>query len=392
MIAALSAADSGLAQCQYSVTQWAPWACEWEGNHAYTGTGLNDLGAWCGYRLMCWPEEGEWWLPIYCPPGGMPQVLPMPPGASALGAKANAVNNDGVVVGFMYAGASSQYQQGVIWWPDGSAELIDPAPGSNNSRANDINDAGVIVGSSAGMPYVLDQGVMTSISVAPFTSGTAWRLAKSGSIAGFAGNENTTGRAFRWTAGTLTFLDPVPGYTATIGYGVNSPGAVVGASRIVISGQIYTYPTLWIDDAPIALPLLPGYSTGYAYCINDAGIIGGWIFGAGSQFPAKSVIWIDGEVQALADLLLPPSPSMGPPVAINVVGQILSGGGPRIASPTFISPADLNGDCSIDGDDLGVLLASWGSPDFDPRSDFNGDGVVDGFDLGTLLGEWTPIK
>lgn len=49
--------------------------------------------------------------------------------------------------------------------------------------------------------------------------------------------------------------------------------------------------------------------------------------------------------------------------------------------------SDLNGDDMVDGADVGLLLAAWGStagglPDIDQN------GVVDGGDLGLLLGEW----
>ncbi|MCA9283643.1 MAG: hypothetical protein KDA22_00400 [Phycisphaerales bacterium] len=50
-------------------------------------------------------------------------------------------------------------------------------------------------------------------------------------------------------------------------------------------------------------------------------------------------------------------------------------------------PADLNGDGSIDGADLGLLLADWGVLGGD--ADLNGDGVVDGTDLGLLLSDWS---
>jgi len=50
------------------------------------------------------------------------------------------------------------------------------------------------------------------------------------------------------------------------------------------------------------------------------------------------------------------------------------------------SPADLNGDGTVDGADLGILLASWGSRG---PGDLNGDGVVDGADLGLLLAAWS---
>jgi hypothetical protein len=52
---------------------------------------------------------------------------------------------------------------------------------------------------------------------------------------------------------------------------------------------------------------------------------------------------------------------------------------------------DLNLNGSVDGADLGVLLAFWGpvSPAF-PRADITGDGKVDGADLGLLLSNWGP--
>jgi len=49
---------------------------------------------------------------------------------------------------------------------------------------------------------------------------------------------------------------------------------------------------------------------------------------------------------------------------------------------------DLNGDCVVNGADLGELLSSWGEcPGC--AADLNGDGVVDGADLGILLSEWS---
>ena len=61
------------------------------------------------------------------------------------------------------------------------------------------------------------------------------------------------------------------------------------------------------------------------------------------------------------------------------------------------APADLNGDGSVDGLDLGILLAHWSIPAGSPgcggamlcAADINGDGVVDGLDLGILLASWT---
>lgn len=58
---------------------------------------------------------------------------------------------------------------------------------------------------------------------------------------------------------------------------------------------------------------------------------------------------------------------------------------------SICSTCDLNPTGTVDGADLGALLAFWGpvSPAF-PRADINRDGVVDGADLGVLLANWGP--
>jgi hypothetical protein len=85
----------------------------------------------------------------------------------------------------------------------------------------------------------------------------------------------------------------------------------------------------------------------------------------------------------------------------NIVdyGQILQGqladantnGIPDICEGPTCNDIDLNLNGIVDGGDLGVLLAFWGtvSPAF-PRADINGDGLVNGADLGIVLAFWGP--
>lgn len=65
---------------------------------------------------------------------------------------------------------------------------------------------------------------------------------------------------------------------------------------------------------------------------------------------------------------------------------VTSGSGIDWTGP-YVPPAtgDLNGDGVVDGTDLGLLLAAWGTP----AADLNGDGTTDSADLGLLLGAWT---
>ena len=54
--------------------------------------------------------------------------------------------------------------------------------------------------------------------------------------------------------------------------------------------------------------------------------------------------------------------------------------------------ADLNGNGSVDGADLGVVLSTWASSgqQGSATGDLNGDGTVNGADLGLLLSAWGP--
>jgi hypothetical protein len=51
-------------------------------------------------------------------------------------------------------------------------------------------------------------------------------------------------------------------------------------------------------------------------------------------------------------------------------------------------PADLDGDGSVTGADLGGLLGAWGACPSPCAADFDGDGSVTGADLGAMLGAW----
>jgi hypothetical protein len=53
-------------------------------------------------------------------------------------------------------------------------------------------------------------------------------------------------------------------------------------------------------------------------------------------------------------------------------------------------PADLSGDNTVNGADLAILLASWGTPN--SPADLSGDGNVDGADLAVLLANWGPCN
>jgi len=386
----LVSADFTSAQCQYSV-QPGPAAheCMWGTLSGYSARGMNNSGAWCGFRRQCYPEEGEeGMLPVVCAPGGTPQLLPWPPGTGEDGAEATAVNDAGVVVGYFYT--STGIQKGCIWWPDGTVTEIPHALGASSCAPYDVNVAGVVVGASGSLPFIWDQETLAMIPLPPPGFGIATSVSESGYVSGTIGvSSQPTGRGFRWKDRSLDVLLPLAGHISSTARAVSNAGFVVGASTVYQPGLGYRHtPTIWHDNDPVALPLPRGYTSGGCYEINDAGLIVGFAQpGWSSAGGTVHVAWINGVPYVLNDLLAPGSLSIGSVVDLNNFGQILTGSA-RLATPTGQSIADLNGDCAVDGSDLVVVLSEWGPREWSV-ADINTDGVVDGNDLVVVLGHWT---
>ncbi len=128
---------------------------------------------------------------------------------------------------------------------------------------------------------------------------------------------------------------------------------VSGHDQVQVSGDVVLGGALRVKFLPAAAPMV-----GDQYVVLAAG--------EGSISGAFSAVGSDqgGSYQATI---------VGSDVVLTVV-----------APPV---PGDVNGDGSVDGADLGLLLASWGPCEC--NEDLNGDGVVDGADLGLLLASWT---
>ena len=70
---------------------------------------------------------------------------------------------------------------------------------------------------------------------------------------------------------------------------------------------------------------------------------------------------------------------------VRDAGVLCLGG--RISEGCSI-PADFDGDCDVDGGDLGLLLSLWGTCPAPCAADLNNDGFVNGADLGQMLSSW----
>lgn len=183
-------------------------------------------------------------------------------------------------------------------------------PGEVWTRATDINNAYVVVGTSGVAPVRWDSGGrLTALPAPPELLTLHLReITDSGFIIGNGRRDDheggSLGAAFLWNAqGNLTTLQSPPGSTQTFAADVNSSGVVVGSATAADGLQ---HAVRWDAHGRVTeLPKRPGGNFNHANAVNDHGTVAGYsdIVIAGTHF-THAVTW-------------------------NAAGQISDLGGPR---------------------------------------------------------------
>ncbi len=204
-------------------------------------------------------------------------------------------------------------------WQDGVMTDSAPFP-SWGGEANAINASGQTVGSfrAPGFFGVLAASHNNNGCVVPLaTTGFAFAINDSGQVAGLACPGvtsficfpafNEVGRAFLWSNGVFTTLNPLSGATDSEAHGINAGGEVVGSSVSCKFDACVYRATLWSEG------LIRDLGTyGRAWAINDAGRVIGT---AGHAF-----VWSEGVITDLGTL---PGDNQSSALAINNSGQIV---------------------------------------------------------------------
>jgi len=200
--------------------------------------------------------------------------------------------------------------------------------GGENSHANAINAAGVIVGSSAAvgdieLPVKWENGQVTDLGTFGGATGVAYGINVNGVIVGTA--DHPTGQfirftGFTWQNGVMTDLGVLPGGDWSVAQGINKNGDIVGQGSSSI-GAIRAL--RWHNGRIADLGNLEGGSAtafAVALAINDAGQIVGY---SDTKRGQHAFLFQNG---AMTDLGLSPGiprGSVSAAVAINNAGQIV---------------------------------------------------------------------
>lgn len=350
-------------------------------------TDVNVHGAVCGFGDIDVPG-GEQQAFMYTDAEGLVRLPPA--GDPDGGSMARAINDQGVVVGWQldFGPKASRYTPGQGW------EYIGTLGGSD-SRAEDINESGAIVGYSEGNGFVQTgafaysdgMGMIALTTDEDFDLEYAHAINERNQLCGnaqiFPGSSDVGFRMMLGEAPVALPHGPSTGsFPDTYAFGMNDHGDVVG---------ITDNAPIWYRDSfgTVELPV-PGSGIGHALDIDNSRRVVGWIQGD------RAALWINGQVMDLNDAVVnPPGVTLRQAVAISDSGYIAGLGGDDddwIAFRLRLSDCDEDGlpdlyefthgtetDCNENGVQDSCEIAQG------VVTDCNGNGLPDSCDIASGL-------
>jgi probable HAF family extracellular repeat protein len=287
------------------------------------------------------------------------------------------------------------------------------------SIAHGVNAQGLVVGESLvttfdphADPFVFDgstPGAVITPMPGSYASGSARAVNDVGHITGWvSSNVDTWGQAFLYADGVVIGLGAIPGKAYSIGTALNNFDQVVGYAfgewvdtgccGLIWSNSIYRayfHDGLSAINLNDELPESSGWTLTVATGINEAGaIVGtGTYAGAGRAFlmvPHGPDQDGDGVSDALDNCPARANPGQedgdGEGLGDACDNCVLAGNADQrdTNGDGFgnLCDADLNGDCTVNFSDLGLLKSLFFSAD--PDADLDGSGSVDFSDLGIM--------
>jgi probable HAF family extracellular repeat protein len=330
------------------------------------------------------------------------QAMPTP--AGTVEPWAVDANADGDVIGNLEILSPSA--TGAFLRRDGVSTVIAPPPGVWDLQVSSINENGVIAGywlnPDPSIPFLWQDGRFQPIEldIKWLYAAHAYDLNDANVVVGIATGFLDPELGYVWDAGRVTLLEPLPGGLRSRAIAINNHNAVAAYSlHPNPSGDtaLACKAFLWQDGVITEIAPLPTFEfRTIPTDIND----NGWVVGYGERESGlqRGFLWIDGVTHDLDSFVPPEVPEvMRKATGINEQGQIVGYGYyTLVMTPRPPQPADLSGDCRVDGLDLSILLGFWGpvrgsgKGDTTPAAaaDLDGNGMVNGHDLAILLGAW----
>ena len=380
------------AQCQYDAVFVEGIDCVFW-TQGYSVTAINEHGTVAGSYNRC---NGDGDMPFIWHSSTGRIDLPIPDGYDT--ARANDLNNHGVVVGSASRQSPAPYEIAVAW-VDGDLHVIGLLDGDNRSEAIAVNDHGVVVGRSndavhgglSGFRWSLRDGLSPVDHPDGETLIALRDINDAGVMVGLAylpGPFNQRGIVV--DGDEITMLEPIPGGISSELYQINDAGEMFGSGFVDGVDTPLRRMAIWRGgNASLLIPesmstdQVAGEMNRWGQVVGWARQeVGGWPFVADAR-----------GVRSLSDWAEVPDglSYIGTPRCINDIGVIVNShaDGAMILTPRRIS-GDVTADCRVGFADLIAILATWGSCDVPCNADLDGNQQVGVNDLLKVLTHWTP--
>ena len=154
-------------------------------------------------------------------------------------------------------------------WSGGGVIKLGGLPGSTNSVAQGINNAGQAVGFSSGFNFFEQATEWSHGHVIDLGTGAAYGINDAGQAVGI-GPDGAT----EWSHGSIIDLGGLPGSRFSEAFDINDAGQVVGLSDAMSDVGYASIATEWSHGHVIDLGGLPGSSFSEALGINNVGQVG----------------------------------------------------------------------------------------------------------------------
>jgi hypothetical protein len=314
---------------------------------------------------------------------------------------ANSINSSGIITGTVRAMAGSGTPSAAVRWDaEGNVSIV-PSEGIETKGVSIDNEGRVLINGYFGSPSrrapaLVQQDGAVNVLAVPASDpigATALTMSRNGIVAGYYYSNDVSGnfiiKGVAWLDGVFTPLAMPAGQRYAFPSGVGSNGLVFGSATDGVTGR--SVPGFWALPVqngfvqPLVASGAPGQTVELSAVSRRGTVVNvghSMAMTVGSTMVGRSITDSQGRARMAFTI---PANHQGSQMTVRYTDE----NGATALGIVNVTPgcvaADLNCDGAVNGTDLGILLAQWGTGG---SADLNRDGTVNGDDLGQLLGAW----